>query len=504
MLINGSQYGFEVIKFLVIETGTYDQQWRRPYMTEISPMVQEQIVGRYKNNNGTSPTGSVMTGVAESFLIPMRQPDREIQIVGGWGQTKYRVLLEVMTTSAAGNKTRQVIMGYTENVDKSILGSLNPNMPIHINNVVTLRDFARTLGDGSSLNQVGMANASHLLATNEFSGYRGPIEYRTRPMDIFSYISQAAIAEGNPDANSNDMYDTRTVNNVIPTKSERKNGTSAAFVSKVLGAMKQADITAQSDGSSGFDSMMEAQNLVSEYEAASDFFLQALKAHRRAPSIANYFTIGELESISANTKRVMHVVPVTADMAKRRYRAGENVDSDWGKTNDYVTTATILGNQLPGILMDCMLTQAIVSASNRTRLDGTITVQISKHASFADMNMAQYIMSAESRILTEIMLPLTRNNQRDVNIDMMVDLTGESRFTISLDGAPSREYVVPSFADALLAPVLTNNAQNAFDMAGDFRSLGDLITDAGTQAAPMKSAVFQAGNGGSLSGSVLF
>lgn len=492
---------FTVTKCLIVESGTYFQQYRRPYQTKLNGDIEHIITDRFRQAKGGLATGAIVAGVADHFLEPQAQPEAPIDIAGGWDQVHYRALIEVEMKHHSGATLKAVVMGFSEAVDPSLSGIVPPDMKFRINNIVGLRTIVESTALGNNP-VIGVANTSHLISNEGYAGYSSPRrENLTRPVDVFSYISRGVIDGDTP---PKDMFDTRTTASKIPVKSERRNTVGASYVGKVLGAYVQSHQNVNMLGGTGFDMMMEAQSTVNENEAAQDWFLSKLKNHRQAQYVDNWFTLRELADLSSHTLRaspggahnVLHVVPMSVPMQRKTYYH-TNVDNDdgaWSKSTLLVQIATKLSNAIPSLMVEYMFTRAIIKASNRTRRDGAMDVKVADFDSFVDIDMTQNMQLLEARIALEVMSGVTDNNQLDCDIDMVINLDGDSRFMISLHGQRAVEFVCPSFADAVLAPVVTSYETRAFEMAQHFRDLGEIITDAESQAPGLSEAFYQPGN----------
>lgn len=483
-----------VTKFLVVESGVYGDQYRRPYETVLSGDIQSIVAQRYQNVKGEVSTGSVLAGVAGSFLMPQKQPEAPIAIPGGWGQVRYRALLEIEATAQNGYTTREVVMAWSDMVDASLSGHINPDLVFYINTVNVLRDWQQETPNGQ-VNMSAVANSSHLVSHDMFEGHGGPRQNSVRPMDVFSFISQKSI---DPETAQSDIYDGRTTLTKTPVKSQRRNTVAAAYANQVLNAFNISHATGQATGGTGFDQIAEAQGLVMESEAQQDFFLRALRDHRGAPMIEKHFSLREVQALSPHTlpdfimrhDSVLHVVKTTPPMLADRYAGLEA--ADWGKTNPLTSVATVLAHEVPSLLMENMFTRAVIKASNRVYVDNRISVVMSNYESFSNMDLTQHMRVVESRLAHETMMAISNNNTLDFDIEMLIRLDGDSRFTISMQGGTPVEFICPSFADALLAPVITKEKQRAFDIANDFQALGEIISDAGSQVPLMSGAVFMA------------
>jgi hypothetical protein len=473
---------------MVAESGTYEDQLRRSYTTQLTGDVEQIITERFRRTKGIPDTGALIGDVAGSFLVPESQ-GHEIAIPNGWGGSRFRMLLEVEAVHQSQMVAKAVIMAWSENNDMSYTGQIDPDMPFYINNIEVLRTWTQKVSGVGNVQMTGVAEASQLLANNRFSGAASPNrEHHTRPQDVFSFMSRSAMDLESPDSNT---YDARTVATNVPVKSQARNNVAASYVSKMLGGYVQAHRTAGATGGTGFDIMMEAQSLVQETEAGQDFFLRAIRDLRREPMIRNYFTLSELSMLSPNLEHVFQHIPRM--QLGRLNERGEG--EPWFEICDESLIATILKDAVPGLMMELMFTRAIISANNRSLANGQSIVHMEDYKSFADMDMTNNIFTFEQRMLTEIIPGIANwngiTNSLDYEIDMMVQLDGETRISVSIYGRPRKEYIVPQFADALMSPNMTHDEDSAFHMAHDFSTLGDIVTDAAMQLPTMQDAVFQ-------------
>jgi len=489
-MFNNNQERIIVTSFLVQESATYQPQYRREWRANVDADIQGMLINRFKNLKGSTATGALASGVAEVFLMPANQPGKEIAINGNWQHPVYRALLTVEVHSATGHVVRFVVTAFSDPVERTLGGSINNRMPFYITNIVQLRQFVdRTSGMAVPVTALGSAN--QILADNRFGGYSSKYDFRMRPMDVFSYISQQAMDLDTPQT---DIYDERTVLSQTPIKSEVRNALPNAFVGKVLSAYKQAHDSSGEIGGTDMDQLSEAQGLIMEAESAQDIFLRALRGIRRhglSDTVSNYFTLEELVALSP-TECVVRpkVIPITPQVQKMR---ADGPGETWGKTHELQRMASFIKDTIPALMMENMIMRAHIKCSNRTFVDGRMTAQLLDWGTFSDVDVSGQIVQLENRIVREVLLPLSEQNTRGLEIDMLMFVDSDSRFEISLDGAPKVEFVSPTFAGSLLTPVLTDNPQAAFTMAGAFKDLGDMLTDAATQLPALKNAFFQIG-----------
>jgi len=73
------------------------------------------------------------------------------------------------------------------------------------------------------------------------------------------------------------------------------------------------------------------------------------------------------------------------------------------------------------------------------------------------MDMTRFLQRFHMTIINEIMANISYGNQHSYMIFMNVNILGDTYIKLSLNGGPQMEYLMPSFCDALVAPVVTFN-----------------------------------------------
>jgi hypothetical protein len=488
-----------VSKFLVQESSSYKPQYRRSYEARITGNIHDLIAARFRNIKGPVATGALASGVADSFLVPSMQgtpvampamQGQGINTQGNWDMPVYRALLHVSARAETGHYVDFVLTAFSDPVDRSMMGSLNPRMPFYISTVSVLRKF-NDRSTGVSVPVTALGSASQLIADNKFAGFNKGHDFRIRPMDVFSYIGHQALDLGTPQS---EIYDERTVVTETPIHSEVRNQLPGVFVSKVLGAYAAAHESSGEIGGTGYDKISEAQGVIQEQEAATNMFLRALRNIRGNgfnESVRNYFTLEELQKLSPNEHTLRpRIVPLSRDVIEARAQGpGEN----WGAAQPLQQMASFIKDAVPALMMENMLMRAHIKVSNMVYATGQPVAQVLDWATFSDVDVTQQILALEQRIVREVFMPLSEQNQRTLDLDLYMFVDSDSRINISVDGHPAVPFVSPTFAGSLLSPVVTSNAQAAFTMAEEFKTLGDMIADAGTQLPTLKGAVYQTG-----------
>lgn len=107
-------YGYssvQVVKLIMQETGTYGQQWRRSFESNLTGQIQNNILENCQMANRISP--GLLTGIANQFIKPSATPERPIAIINGWDTRRFRFFMEVRSVSHMGTELIQYVTGYT-------------------------------------------------------------------------------------------------------------------------------------------------------------------------------------------------------------------------------------------------------------------------------------------------------------------------------------------------------------------------------------------------------
>lgn len=452
-------------KAIFVETGTYNDMALRPYQTNMDVNIARQF--QEATDFGRSVTPDNVGSIAGNFLKPMAQAVAPVSIANGWDVPRLRFMIEVEHPSASGFASlRQIITGYTDHVGVSPSGAVNYNMRLYFNNVITLRQVQDETPYGSQI-RAQVADASHVL-TGQFNpaafGQADNSLYTMRPGDIFGYMAFSYLGD--------EVIDTRPSFGEGPVKkSKRRHGSAPEYVSKVVEAYEN---TMQDDESTADDFsriMNRAKGQVSDSLVSSDPFL--MEAGKQTSfSEGGSMAYGELNNMYPSLDHVAQIIlakSVVQSGVPQNHQRGST--EYWHSSNTETITATILSNSVPSLMMDLMLTRVAFMATNRT-LTGDYDIRLADARSFTEgLDLSPYLQRFMARLEVEVLRGLSSNNMIDFEISMTVDVLGETHISISMAGGPKYDYVTPSFCDALMAPVLTNNNDNLRAIGNDIEQL---------------------------------
>lgn len=471
-----------VTRLILAETGTYNDMALRPFQSNVNGEVVRQM--QEATRGGTMLQPSNLAGLAGSVVRPSSEAQGVVSIEQGWSAPRFRFMMEVRHTPFAGGETVQYLTGYTDHVGVSHGGHLDPNMRLYFNNSIMTRVVTEYTPAGH-INRQTVSDASHIITGNYAPDFN--TMHRTahtmRPEDVFGTMNTFRLRDVIDDPN--DLFDTRTTfAQGTMKKSRRSNGAAPTYLSRLMSTWGNTLAGADTNASEG-EIYARAAGDVREGLISQDTFLNVLQMNTSLQE-GSSITYNELNMISPGLDDRTQVIMSTGAVRTttlQNHHVGQT--EHWGGTTNETIVATIMAHSVPAIMMDLMLTKVAFMVTNQT-LNGQYDVSILGMASFAEgIDLTPYGNAFQSRLINEVMVDLTQNNMIGVQIQGQVDVLGESRFSISFNGGPFIEYAVPSFADALMAPIITNNADNLRILASDVEALADNLQ--GGSLAPQQT-----------------
>jgi hypothetical protein len=431
---------------------------------------------------GVNVSPTALSGFAGSILKPAAQPNGNVHIDNGWDTRRFRFMMEFSEQKGFGFGNKQLITGYTDYTGGNLSGAMDPNMRLYFNNSVTLRDTSV-----NGIVQSTMSSACHILNVQQPQNQTyGNVQLNAlsmRPEDAIASMSARMVSGG-------DVYDFRTGFFGGPKKSKRSNAVAPNYVSRVMGGLHGSfgdpDKAFNKDAATMYT---HAKNLIHDPNITRDAFITAISS-RTNYMMDGFITYGELCAVFPNADHI--AVTSFASQVRRSGMAMPTAgDSEyWSTTTTEAVIATTLSHSVTALMMDLMITQCVVIATNET-LDGSVYVELRNPASFAEgIDMRPYMVALENRLRTEVLQDISMNNQVNFRIQMMADVIGDTRVTVSFASGPDIEFISPSFCDSLMAPVITNNQRDIAMIAADLDNLYNNAQPM-AQTQPLYSPQFQ-------------
>ena len=468
------QSNMTVQRLMFFEMGSYHALALRPYQTH----TDAQSIGIFNDvtNGGTNLSTNAVAQGCDGLVRPSAQAAGMANIAGGWDERRFVFLMHV-SFEKMGVTIYQVLSGYTDRFDLSLNGTLSPDMMLHFNNSVEIRQSA-ILGANGRQMQMSVRDASHILTDSvggvNQNGYPGgwgagtqSLNYSCsmRPMDIFHRSGVPSVLHES--SYTNNAVDGRVSFLQGPKKSRRSNSSAPVYLSRLLTAQQTAE-------RNSLDAMDDDQTIhnaaagqVIEQSMMDDGFISTLDNHSQIMSTAA-ISYGELCSFNPHVDGITQVIKRKAGAPMRHGRDSNH----WNGANNETLIATILSHSVPALMLDLMLLGVEFTATNST-IDSDYAVAVTGANSFAEgIDLQPYVTRFIDRLKFEILSDISRRNRISFGIHMRCDVAADTTIDITLDGNTER-FTMPSFCDALATPVFTTQRTDLDNVANDIMSISN-------------------------------
>ena len=457
-------------KFILIETGTYNDMVLRPYQANVGV----ETVGLFNEvtQGGTNYSPNAIGNIASQILRPNGQVRGGVGIDQGWANRRIRFMMEVIQERFGGTQMIHVLTGYTDHAGVTASGAVDPNMKLYFNNSISVRAMQIQTPTGYQ-NQWALAEAAHIIGSSPAPMMGQHMPMLMRPMDVVGAMYTNSL--GDPE-----IFDMRSTTKSGIHKSRRSNGSSTQYLSQSLKALTTAERDEMGVSETMEDIYDSARGALTEPLAGSDPVL-SMFGQATSYQYDNFVTYSDLMRLFPEADNVAHFIaqgdvmrhqhaqqaPGTAPQISNERGSTES----WNGSNNETIAATILANSVPSLMMDMMMTKTVFAATNRT-LNGQFEVEMRDAKAFTDnMDMTPFMNQFINRLKLETLQDISHMNQLTIDLQVNANIMGDTYITVSIEGGPAYDYVMPSFSDALMAPVIGGGQQDLSSLAFDLQNL---------------------------------
>lgn len=475
-----STMNITIEKVMFIETGTHNNMHYRCWTPTVTGDLTERVVAATQHGGQVTP--AKLSNIAASIIQPsLHASDRPVAIVNSWGNPRFAFILVLRHQSSTGLNTRHILSGYTDHPGGVIFNSgLNCDFDNQMRLYFTSA-FVISL-PRSGYGQETMVHANAIISGEYNPGMlampgapQGQVTYKLRPEDI-------ALADGLKDLNIPGMTqiaDTRLMFNQQKFEfSSYANQSPAGYLSRVLNSVSQShhDISATST----IGDLMEARRGIVAEHAISDNIALELLIRRTGLHENGSITIGELRQLDPTAMDRASLTPL-ANTDSIAFAGGA---AYMNTTGIDVNIATSLVSMVPPLMLSLMITHIHLKASNLFDFHNPQNYYVSLPLSFCtDLNLEHLGNLLKDRLLWTVFYPLFINQSMLFDLEIIIDLLGDTVIHLSLNGETHRvTYVLPTWGASLYAPVLTNSQDQVTAAAGRLMSLATYVNDCNLSA----------------------
>ncbi len=475
---------FVVNKLFLQETGTYNAMYNRPYEVDTQGGVLENAIMRLEKAHGRID-GSGLAGIGSLLLKPtvgVYQGVSDIYIPNGWNERRLRFVLEVEVTSRTGSTSIYYFQGFSEHVGVSYQGSIDPRMKFYINSFIRVGRFQQATPTGLAF--VDTVQESAQVLNGQLLYQNNQEVHRLRPCDVFAGIQSNHLSHGN----YGDVYDSRvtTSGGSVSFGSQRSNNLPTNYLAKFMSGYKDATELANfGTGVDGILSRAQCATMANESAAEENPILRAF-ANIQGVSQTVDFSMNDLTMLDPDAPKKTVYNPISQLAIGVLHSTGQS--EFWTSSTAETQFAAQLANTIPALMMESFISELQFTATNMMGMGQSVCIETNARA-LTGADMSGHISRLMYRIQHEVLFDLSYGNQDMYDINMSVDVFGETRIEVSLHGKSPVLYAVPSFGDGLLAPVYTRSEKMYQQLTNDMEIVTNYIREASTPSNSINSII---------------
>lgn len=463
-----------ITKLFIIETKPfYHNIYKRDYTIDGSRDTLNRLGHMLTNQFTTRGKFSKISDLDVANNIPeiinLNLTPSRVDIPNGWREKRARFLMEV-ESALGSSKLRTYVQGYTDYLDHSIYGKLDPNMRMVVNSIIITSSTTDPIYGKEFINRQAFYNIipgsnGQLSYIEELNGDM-TTKKLIRPEDILTSLLLTDRHEGMGVTVVNVADEPNTCK-----ISSRVNNSMVKYFNRVTNSFIDGRNLADNidDKSEIFD---KARSAAYEPDILKNPFLLALYDLTGNISTAS-FTLGDLQRLDPSMRPAFF--PRESDPMVNQF--GDNPNLSFMSTDDSADTmqpipetmkACIIANELPAYMCECMVTSVSLSMTNINNENVAIVTGIQTFVSGLDPTV--WIDPLLTRVRTLLMPKLSDGGMTVFEAHVVADVMGEITVSLSLYGMQPLVYRFPCYADSLYSPVLTNNMNKEL-LVNDFQNV---------------------------------
>jgi len=474
---NNTNTNISIIKMYLIPTNhQYQNMYQRSFSLGLNNGQAERLHDFFinqgvDNNSPVSVVGAANTIGSSITLSPV--PTGMASIPNGWGTQRLMFVLVADEWINDSTTISHYIQGYSEYHDPSYSGRVDPNAIFYINSITTVTRTRNMMTNSidsrvsatynvvydptgnTSYQQVGEPSASLELV---------------RPYDIITNLHSAAMYSSTPDVKLS--VKTSSASNGANVSNRANNDPLKYFTNTINAVVNGKSVY------TGFNTpesvLANANGMVAEQAITSNSFIYTL-ARASGNMEPSYFTLSLLDRIYPGVNNTITLIEsggIISDPVQTATGLDtENTESMLNFTEETQVSQTFI-NALTSNMSENLVS---IIGGTVTNASGAPFTTISNISSFLEgVDITPYGNRIINYINSVIVPQISLSNLRLIDIVFNCDLLGDTVVSVSVENGQPVVYRIPTFADSLYTPVLTNSMTKEA-LIGDFEGIVDTV-----------------------------
>lgn len=396
-------------------------------------------------------------------------PDRNVNIINGWGTERYRFLLVCVSQMSNGSIFRSHIQGYSDYAEKSFSNQIDPKITLFFNsmiNTVTTRDPVSGMG------VTRVHSAFNIIYDTLLDSYAYQEDNNVlrllRPQDV---INEMQIF--NTYGAGEQVLNMTSRRGTIPSASKGANRIGASHLADTLNAFNTAKLVS-GIGYDDDDIFTNAQASVSEFNLNNIPLIMTLSNELRVMTPGSA-SLEKLERISPNlNERTFLSQPSEVPFSDTALFTNDT--EDLSQITIEASIASMVADMATGMMMDNLLTSITFSMTNMNFGSELGEIVMDFNSVIPDIDKTAYIQRFMASFKNIAMPQITQNNLIGVEITATIDIMSSARVQVLVSGNNIPiVYNIPLYADSLFTSVVSSKEQHDRSIT-EYTNLINMIT----------------------------
>lgn len=476
----------KVIRALFIEAGRHHPQFMRPYGINANEENIETMLDQLNNADFNVDT---VGGWGGEIIFSEAQVDEEDEalIPHGWDGDRLRLFLHVEMKDRTFNNTwkEYFITGFTENDTTYNVDDENIDMEnetrIFINSIVRISKETSDnivndlIGSGTSEDRIHIESNAHNLTAytdDDRLGRDRDSFYSIRPYDIAAKLdheSSNVETDSRSDFTSH-SYKASTRTNMVATHYLGRT------VSELVEGEREMERSRRWRNSTTGSSYSKAQNSLAENSLSKCQLTTELKNSTELRR-AGYITWEEAKDVfdGLGDSRYTEIM-ISGDVENEKTRTSDLDGEKWHQSDMETVQSYQAMNSIAGLMAECCIINAhIIATCEHENAEIKITFARNTAPVFfiedlTEEQQEDLIDSLLYRLKHFVFEPLAYA-VRSFDLEAIMDVMGDSEFTLSIQGEADATFWAPTFADGSTGGIVTTRKNASLNIGEDVERL---------------------------------
>lgn len=456
------------------------------YTKRMKSNVGNRTLRMYEDltSGGRIHSESLLAGVANSSLYYSAEGSKQINMPGGYDQSRFRIVIEFIESSMGSGENVSYITGYTDHfdyVDKGGKIDFDRDMRIYFNEIRTI--VVRKTNNFRNRSETTVRDSSRILSRfdddRKGRSYTGADTHLLTP-GVVTQVMQADDLHKTLGALADDIEinDTRTslmMNNNHRSRTSDRIPTH--YLTRVLDGYSRSRMSDLRGENDSIRTLANAVKKSGDSSLANSKFFDTLLAETDY-DYDGYVTWGAFSRVfdEINSRDCDVEIHTLGRDRIRKSISNENV-ARWDDASLECMIANIVVSGIPPMMPDLRFESIDFTVHNDTD-DGTVMVTIDNYGTlFDDLDMTKEIEQLEYRIEEFLFQGCEFVDNVLFHVQGQISQNDDSIVYVSVEDDEDRVYKFPNWADALATPLLTETQADVMDLADDLKKLISVIDE---------------------------